>query len=167
MSRVVRLSAGGEHREFRVSRNGAELVLEADGDRTVMRVAGQPGGPWALSWSGGRAIVWVGAPGGAGRRVLAVGGRTLRYAVEDTQRPRRDGATDELTASIPAVVAEVLVEPGQQVAAGERLVLLESMKMILPITTPRPGLVNAILRRVGDAVNPGQRLVEFTPHEGV
>ncbi|MEW5986314.1 MAG: acetyl-CoA carboxylase biotin carboxyl carrier protein subunit [Chloroflexota bacterium] len=66
-----------------------------------------------------------------------------------------------LTASIPAVVSEVLVKEGDRVAAGDKLILLESMKMILPIQSPYEGIVRRINCAAGAAVRPGIQLIEL------
>ncbi|MCE7937973.1 MAG: acetyl-CoA carboxylase biotin carboxyl carrier protein subunit [Chloroflexi bacterium CFX6] len=62
---------------------------------------------------------------------------------------------------MPAVVVEVLVAPGDAVADGQKLVLLESMKMVLPIVAPHAGVVTAVRCAPGDAVQPGVPLVEL------
>jgi urea carboxylase len=52
-----------------------------------------------------------------------------------------------------------LVAVGDQVRAGDKLVLLESMKMILPIQAPYDGAVTAINCAPGEAVQPGVPLI--------
>jgi biotin carboxyl carrier protein len=64
-----------------------------------------------------------------------------------------------LSASIPAVVSEILVEIGDEVKKGDKLILLESMKMILAIQAPYDGTVQAIFCAQGEAVQPGIRLI--------
>ena len=72
-----------------------------------------------------------------------------------------DVQTATLSASIPAVVSEILVKAGQEVKIGDKLILLESMKMILPIQAPWAGTVTAINCVPGQAVQPGVQLVEI------
>ena len=43
--------------------------------------------------------------------------------------------------------------------AGDRLILLESMKMIIPIVAPADGVVQAIHCVAGDSVAPGVPLI--------
>ncbi len=77
---------------------------------------------------------------------------------------RRRGGGDEhaaLAAPMPATVASVNVTSGQLVARGDVLVMLEAMKMELPIKAPRDGMVTAVSCRAGDLVQPGVRLVEL------
>jgi biotin carboxyl carrier protein len=53
-----------------------------------------------------------------------------------------------------------LVREGQQVQADETLMILESMKMEIPVTSPLAGRVTKIHAREGETVQEGQLLVE-------
>jgi biotin carboxyl carrier protein len=72
-----------------------------------------------------------------------------------------DTQAASLSATIPAVVSEILVNVGDQVTSGDKLILLESMKMIMPIVAPCDGLVVAINCEPGEAVQTGVQLVEI------
>lgn len=54
------------------------------------------------------------------------------------------------------VVWKVLKEPGDTVEAGESLLLLELMKMEIPVVAPRAGRIERILVGEGDAVEEDQ-----------
>ncbi|GAA1195955.1 biotin/lipoyl-binding carrier protein [Pseudonocardia alaniniphila] len=62
-------------------------------------------------------------------------------------------------ADLVARVLEVRVVAGQRVAEGEELVLLESMKMEIPVLAGRAGSVAEVAVAVGAAVQPGDLLV--------
>ena len=47
------------------------------------------------------------------------------------------------------------VDPGDQVVVGDVLIILESMKMEIPIESPCAGRVVKLLVREGDAINEG------------
>lgn len=66
-----------------------------------------------------------------------------------------------LASPMPAIVAAVTATPGQDVSQGDVLILLEAMKMELPIKAPRDGRVKAVACKVGDLVPPGIPLVEL------
>jgi len=89
-----------------------------------------------------------------------------RVYVVDTVSPARRTARhshDEtaLASPMPATVVMINVKPGQQVARGDLLVMLEAMKMELPIKAPRDGRVTAIACREGELVQPGLPLLEL------
>ena len=54
---------------------------------------------------------------------------------------------------------QVQVEVGSRVAAGDVLVILESMKMEIPVLAPMAGVVQDIRVQPGSAVRAGQRVV--------
>ena len=58
-----------------------------------------------------------------------------------------------------AQVHSVLVEPGTPVAAGDTVMLLESMKMEIPVIIEAGGVVVEIAVRPGDVVYEGDLLV--------
>jgi biotin carboxyl carrier protein len=62
---------------------------------------------------------------------------------------------------MPATVLKVHVAPGQPVKKGDTVVVLEAMKMELPVRAPGDGTVSAVLCREGDLVPADATLVEF------
>ncbi len=54
------------------------------------------------------------------------------------------------------VVIAIEAEPGTQVEEGDTLILLESMKMEIPVAAPRSGRVGSISVAVGDVVGEDQ-----------
>jgi urea carboxylase len=61
-------------------------------------------------------------------------------------------------APMAASVFRVAAEPGQRVIAGQRLVVLDAMKIELEIAAPVAGVVRELLCRPGQMVNAGQQL---------
>jgi biotin carboxyl carrier protein len=59
-------------------------------------------------------------------------------------------------------VIEVSVEVGSTVASGDAVVLLESMKMEIPVIAEHGGTVRAVKVGPGDVVQEGDVLVELT-----
>lgn len=66
-----------------------------------------------------------------------------------------------MTAIMPGRVLSVAVSPGDTVARGDPVCVIEAMKMEQQITAPRAGTVRAVHISVGDTVSHGQPLVEF------
>jgi urea carboxylase len=62
-------------------------------------------------------------------------------------------------APITASVWNVAVQPGQRVEAGERLIILEAMKMELAVAAPRAGVVEQLRCTPGSFVSAGQDLL--------
>lgn len=68
---------------------------------------------------------------------------------------------EQVRAEMVANVIEVLVVPGDDVVAGQPVVLLESMKMEIPVLCEHGGRVAAIGVAEGDVVQEGDVLVEL------
>jgi acetyl-CoA carboxylase biotin carboxyl carrier protein len=62
-----------------------------------------------------------------------------------------------------ANVAKVVVEPGAEVAPGDILLILESMKMEIPVLAERAGRVSEVAVAEGDVVQEGDVLVVLDP----
>ena len=65
----------------------------------------------------------------------------------------------QLVAPMPGTVAAVSVSAGQQVTAGQTLVVVEAMKMEHAVKAPHDGTVSRLDCAVGDLVREGQELV--------
>ncbi|MBM9458679.1 biotin/lipoyl-binding carrier protein [Nocardioides sp. zg-536] len=70
--------------------------------------------------------------------------------------------TTELVAEMVANVLRIEVAEGDQVAVGDTVVLLESMKMEIPVIAEVAGTVSAVKVAVGDVVQEGDVLVALT-----
>jgi biotin carboxyl carrier protein len=121
---------------------------------------------------------------GHGRlRVSRGGSTTLAYAVEDgdsrwvfvdgvvvrvdieqpgaKKRRRAASGHESLSAPMPATVIRILVAPGETVAKGAPLVILEAMKMEMPLRAPHDAVVEAVRCAEGELVQPGVALIDL------
>jgi biotin carboxyl carrier protein len=98
---------------------------------------------------------------GDGVYLTQIGGEIFEVIVEDERTRRLAGlksgasvVTGEavIKASMPGVVVEVLVAEGQEVAQGDILLILESMKMQNEFKAPRAGRVHLVRVTAGDKV---------------
>jgi biotin carboxyl carrier protein len=90
-------------------------------------------------------------------------GRVYVIDAAPSSRKKARHVHDEaaLASPMPATVVMINVRPGQQVAKGDLLVMLEAMKMELPVKAPRDGRVTVISCRRGELVQPGVPLLEL------
>jgi acetyl/propionyl-CoA carboxylase alpha subunit/acetyl-CoA carboxylase carboxyltransferase component len=97
------------------------------------------------------------------RILFAVDG--LRYLVEVDGVPhaiQREPA-GIVASPMPAVVIAIPVAPGQQVAAGDPVARIESMKVELVVTAPAAGTVREVLTVANAQVDAGAPLVRIDP----
>jgi len=117
--------------------------VEIDGRAETVYVAGTPPDRWVF-WNG---------------RVFH-GDLQAQIADPRAGRPSRRQA-HALTAPMPATVIKVQVKPGDIVAKGTIVVVLEAMKMELPIRASGDGVVAAVRCREGELVTADATLVTF------
>ena len=65
---------------------------------------------------------------------------------------------EEVKAHITGVVFQTTSKPGDGVAAGDPVVVLESMKMEIPVEAPRAGVVREIKVAEGQTVQEGDTI---------
>ncbi len=63
---------------------------------------------------------------------------------------------EEIKAQITGVVFQVVARPGDTVKAGDPILVLESMKMEIPVEAPRAGTVVKIRVKEGETVQEGE-----------
>ena len=104
---------------------------------------------------------------GEGTLHLDVGGNVFALretTLETGGSARRDGSS-RLLAPMNGAIVSVLAKPGDPVAKGQRVVVLEAMKMQHEISAERDGTIDKILVKPGDQVATRQLLVELKPEE--
>lgn len=163
--RVARfgIAINGEERAFEVTRQDNRLHIGGDAAADV-RIVHRDGAYLILEVAlAGEAPVRVRLAGQRERdmRRLWIDGRTLTAQRVRRGRTGHETGGGALASSIPAVVSQVLVAVGDRVSAGDKLILLESMKMVIPIQAPNDGRVTAIHCAAGDAVAAGITLLEI------
>lgn len=107
---------------------------QADGTRTVyFELSGQP-------------------------REVTVIDRSLEGAVS-RRRKAAAGDANQIGASMPGMVVSVSVQPGDKVAQGQKLLLLEAMKMQTTVVAEKAGEVTEVLVNAGSQVEAGDLLL--------
>jgi hypothetical protein len=144
-----------------VTRIGAGVYrVDDDGAQTIVYVAGTAGDLWAFCngeiYRERGLSDQDGPPKGGHYRGEAYRGDAYRGDASP------DAGHYDLAAPMPATVVKILVAEGQAVQQGETLVVLEAMKMELPIRAPADAVVKAVNCREGELVQPERVLVELT-----
>jgi len=77
---------------------------------------------------------------------------------EQESRGEAAGGMTEIKSAVPGTVWKILVNPGDKVKAGDKIMILESMKMEIDIPAPKDGVIAHIAVKVNDTVEEGQVL---------
>ena len=97
--------------------------------------------------------------GGAGSApVRAAAPKAAPKAAPAPAAPAEAAGSVEVTASVPGKVFKIEANAGASVKAGDPIVILEAMKMEIPVVAPEDGTVAGINVAVGDAVESGDVL---------
>jgi len=150
---LLRDQWGNEHRATVQDRGhvrigDSELVISTNGDGSI-RIEGRRN---TRAWSVAVADV----------RWVFINGDVFTFELEQARRGRRSASHHgSLTAPMPATVRKIAVEPGQPVRRGDVLIVLEAMKMELPVRAPADGVVATVNCREGEMVQAGQELAEL------
>jgi acetyl-CoA/propionyl-CoA carboxylase biotin carboxyl carrier protein len=109
---------------------------------------------------GGRRLE-VSLPGGLAARSGGGGGK----AAPKRRSAAKAGAAaggDAVVAPMQGTIVKIAVENGQEVAAGDLLLVLEAMKMENPVTAPKAGIVGELTAEPGSTVTSGTVLLQIT-----
>ncbi|MCR9123816.1 MAG: acetyl/propionyl/methylcrotonyl-CoA carboxylase subunit alpha [Phyllobacteriaceae bacterium] len=169
-SHQVRLMHGDSLIERRLVLNGSgSVTLEGETpllldnlSRDATTFGGNSG---SLSFKAG--VVRYRTAGTANVSVL-LDGALHAFAIPDPLAGAADaGASgDAVTAPMTGIVRLIDVKAGQSVSAGDRLAVVEAMKMEHPLTAPRDGVIAAIHGEPGAAIEGGAVLIALEPEEG-
>lgn len=75
--------------------------------------------------------------------------------------PRGPEPEQDVRTPLPGLLTRVLVQPGQEVAAGQPLYVVEAMKIETVVRAPRPARVRRVLAQPGQQVEGGAVVVEL------
>jgi biotin carboxyl carrier protein len=149
----------------KLERNGSTYRVSLDGqpaDADVILTA-----PNAVSVIlNGAAFEFHILPFADGSYTLQTGPHEFRAQVRDPRswRGRKEGALEaegrqQIVAPMPGKVIRLLVKVGDEVEAGQGLIVVEAMKMQNEIRSPKKGRVERLQAKEGQPVNAGDILV--------
>ena len=79
-------------------------------------------------------------------------------AASKAAAPAAGAGAVKVTASVPGKVLKIVASAGQAVKAGDNIIILESMKMEIPVVAPQDGTVASIDTSEGASVENGDTL---------
>ena len=116
-------------------------------------------------------LVQVSEPDKDGRRTVSfeLNGMTREAFITDKKvtpqtktRPKADLADPlQIGAPIPGLVASIAVSVGQKVVKGDKLLMMEAMKMQTTVTAPADGVIAELLCALGETVESKDLLVKL------
>ena len=149
--------------------DGEQVTI--DGERLVARIEDIPGTPMQLLTVGERQEkLYVRRGADRGTFDISLGGfrfglealdertRVIRELSGNASKPRGPAP---LMAPMPGLIVRVSVKEGDQVRAGQGLVVMEAMKMENELRAASDGLVKRIVAQPGTAVEKGALLLEL------
>jgi biotin carboxyl carrier protein len=156
---------------YSVQVNGERLTVDlpVPEGATLTAVPGQP--IWILTVGTTVHRVTVRRGAAAGQYVLSLGGYRFEVeALNERARAIRDmtraataaAGPAPLRAPMPGLITRLLVAPGDTVAAGQGLVVMEAMKMENELRSQSAGTVRSVAVAPGTAVEKGALLVELS-----
>lgn len=95
--------------------------------------------------------------------IITAGATELSQPGSKAKGSSRLKATEpgHVTTSMPGIIVEILVAVGDQVSAGDPVLVTEAMKMETEVQAPIAGTIKAIHAQKGDSVNPDEALIEI------
>jgi acetyl/propionyl-CoA carboxylase alpha subunit len=157
---------GGTAHTVDVARHGARSTVTIDGRgyHGALRPAGDG---YELTLEDRTEPMWIVVDGDR-IHLHAFGRAWTATLVDPVERSRRGGASGDVAlAPMPGTVVAVAVAAGDEVAQGQRLVVIESMKMQSEIVAERDGVVKAVFQAVGETFDRGAALVALEPEDAV
>jgi len=167
LDRPLRVRHRERLHDWQVRETGAGQAQARQGEAAPLQIGLQarPGDGWQLCLQG-RHLSVQGVALDVRRWHVQVAGIDLWLEDASFEPPGRGpGGTQALALRAPfnGRVIRVLAEPGQAVAAGDALVVIESMKLEHSLAAAGPARVAELLVSPGQQVGPGQCLLRLEP----
>jgi biotin carboxyl carrier protein len=181
---TIEIAENGHTRPLTLDGAALEADWRAVGDAVLRALPDAPAGHYSLLIAGHTYEVYLrpvasadddtGGASGAQSFEVMIEGRPYVVRLED-ERARAlaglAGAAHEhgdvtIRAPMPGLVANLLVAPGDTVARGQTVVVLEAMKMENELPSPRAGVVRAVNVAKGQAVGQNDKLVVIGDPDG-
>lgn len=87
--------------------------------------------------------------------------RTLYTKKYENRKKWEKPDENKMFSFIPGTISKIFVEKGEKVKKGQRLLILEAMKMMNNIISPMDGIIKKIKVKEGDRIPKGFEMIEF------
>lgn len=156
MANRVRVTDGRS--EWLSAVDGSVVTIEGVGG--TFTVTPRADGRWTIEHAGQKTVATVAkSPGGVW---IGINGTTAQWQAQPaSSRVRHVTVDDNVRSPMSATVVRVLTTAGAAVAEGDTLVVVEAMKMEMPLRATRDAVVRAVNCREGELVQPTSVLVEL------
>ncbi len=162
----LRASIGEYQTDIQILDEASRLSADIDGRRYEVNVLELDGGGYLFISDGRIFDCRVEGRPQSGRTIdVFVGTEPYAIAITDPKRLRGSKAVDaypveaaHIVAPMPGKVVRVLVKVGEQISAGNGIMVVEAMKMQNEMKSPKAGVVAALNVQVGATVNRGDVL---------
>jgi len=148
-------------RTLELARDGRRLTAKLDGCAVEADAVEIGPGIYSILINGASLEAQVEAA--ADGLTVVIGGRRISARVLDPRQwqGRRGGSIEaegrqQIAAPMPGKVVRILVQQGENVEAGQGILVVEAMKMQNEIRSPKTGAVERLLVTEGQAVNAGE-----------
>jgi acetyl/propionyl-CoA carboxylase alpha subunit len=164
---VITLRLDGREHALEIVARHPELVVRLDGRLHVLDAPGPEAGAIQSLVVDGQEVAFNAASDGP-RVYVRHGGRSFRVDIADPrdQARSRSAESDEIVAEMPGTLLQQLKAAGDEVAAGETVLTIESMKLQMNLAAPRAGRIARVLVAVDQTFDKGATLVVLEPEAG-
>ncbi len=155
--------ADDEDVAIEVQPDGCDWRLKIDGQEVPLEAVPDRNGAWLVETHQGRRRLWVAVRGD--ERLIFCDGKVHTLLLPDPEHADEAEQTQggpNMVADMPGKVVQVQVAVGQAVAAGEVMLILESMKMETELVAAVAGTVETIHVQDGQIVSQGDALVDLS-----
>ncbi|OUS05442.1 biotin carboxylase [Rhodobacterales bacterium 52_120_T64] len=166
--RVTLMSAGNAGEELRVSPigiNGTFTIFDTSETPLTLTCVERGNGQWQVTYDS-EVLMLDARINGDTIEIGTSANRRLFHAAPPLAFAGADGAAERMVESpLTGMIVEVIVSDGDEVAEGDVIAILESMKMEISIKAAASGIATNISIEKGMMVDRGQTLAEIAPNE--
>jgi len=162
----IDLKLGNEIVSFSATQNGDELKVQLGEETLLFGLVRRDTKSFALTVDGRRHECF--AARDDSRLFLSIDGRTCAVSLIDPEAQSEEmgeSASYDIEPPMPGKLVKLLVEEGETVAPGQKLMIVEAMKMENEVMSTVDATVAKINAAPGELVAPGKPVIELAPIE--